>query len=138
MGLRSLRCLICSTQLLVSYVCKLERRQPQGQQCTTVPTRHPNTIRSATLSRLYLVDKSGSISGIQHGALSLRFFSYSQYEPCPRLTPMLLPLPTFNLLSTPPWTHMRGKQKATYSLIPLPPSYSPATRPPPSCLSSKS
>jgi hypothetical protein len=70
MGLRSLRCLIRSTQLLVSYVCKLERRQPQGQQCTTVPTRHPSTIRSATLSCLYLVDISGSISGIQHGALS--------------------------------------------------------------------
>ena len=59
-------------------------------------------------------------------------------RPCPRLIPMLLPFPTFNPSSMPPWTRMRRKQKATYSLIPLPPRYSPATRPPPFCLSFKS
>ena len=73
----------------------------------------------------------GSISGIQYGALSLRLFSHSQHEPCPRLTLVLLPLPTFNPSSPPPWTRMRRKQKTTFSPIPLPPSYSPATRPPP-------
>jgi hypothetical protein len=57
----------------------------------------------------------------------------TQYEPCPILTPAAPPL-TFNRFSMLPWMRMRRRQKASSSLILLPPSYSPATRPLPSYL----
>jgi len=60
------------------------------------------------------------------------------HEPCPRPTPPLLPHPpAFNRFLMPPCRHIRRRQNATFSRIPLPPSYSPATLPLPSCLSSK-
>ena len=62
---------------------------------------------------------------------------FSQREPCPRLIPPLPLLPTFNRLSMPLWRHMRRRRNSSFSRIPLPPSYSPATPPPPSYLSFK-
>ena len=66
-------------------------------------------------------------------------FSPSQHKPCPRFPPMLPPPPppTFNRSSMPPWMRMKTKQKQSFSHIPLPPSYSPATRRPPFCRSFK-
>jgi hypothetical protein len=64
--------------------------------------------------------------------------SHSQHRPCPKLTLSLPPPPpTFNRSLMPPWSRMRGRQKTSFSLIPLPPSYSPATHPPPLYLSFK-
>ena len=62
----------------------------------------------------------------------------SQHDPCPRLSPPLpLHLPTFNRLSMPLWRHMKRRRNANFSHIPLPPSYRPATPPPPSYQSFK-
>lgn len=64
-------------------------------------------------------------------------FSPSQHELCPRATPTLHPLPTSNPFSMPPWRRMRRRQNTSFSLTPSPPSFSPAIRPPPFYLSSK-
>ena len=65
--------------------------------------------------------------------------SSPQHELCPRLTLTLAlpPLPTFNQSSRLPWRHMRRGRKQSFSIIPSPPGYSPATLPPPSYLSFK-
>jgi hypothetical protein len=62
--------------------------------------------------------------------------SCPHHEPCLtlRLTPALPPLPTSNWSSMLPWRHIRRRRNAIFSPIPLPPSYSPATPPPPSYL----
>ena len=99
---------------------------------------------SAPCHRLHTVSRRRSISvtirGTEHEAAALPLchspasFSPSQHwhKPCPRFPPMLLPhLPTFNRSSMPPWTHMRRRQKTSFSPLPSPPSYSPATHPPP-------
>jgi hypothetical protein len=56
----------------------------------------------------------------------------SQHESCPRFSPPLPPLPTFNQFSISPWRHMRRRRNAIFSHIPLPPGCSPATPQPPS------
>jgi hypothetical protein len=62
----------------------------------------------------------------------------SQHKSCPRFTPPLPPpLPTFNWFLMPHWRCMRRRRNAIFSRIHLPPSYSPATPPPPSYLSFK-
>ena len=65
--------------------------------------------------------------------------SCPHHEPCLilRLTPAHPPLPTFDRYSMQPWRHTRRRRNAIFSPIPLPPSYSPATPPPPSYLSFK-
>ena len=57
--------------------------------------------------------------------------------PCLRLSRLLPPHPASNRSLMLPWRHMRRRQNASFSLIHLPPKYSPATRPPPSYLSFK-
>ena len=75
----------------------------------------------------YRSDKCGSALSLQF----TNFFSPSHPKPCPRFLPILPPLlPTFTRSSMPLWTRMRRRQKASFSHIPLPPSYSPATHPP--------
>ena len=92
----------------------------------------------------YVSGRSSSISRHQRtrGApLLLSATHYSnhflcfQHESWPRFTPLLpprpLPRPTFNLSSMLPSRHMRKRQSASFSLILLPPSCSPATPPSP-------
>jgi hypothetical protein len=91
----------------------------------------------------YVSGRSSSISRHQRtrGATLLSTTHYSnlffcfQHESWPRFTPLLpprpLPRPTFNLSSMLPSRHMRKRQSASFSLILLPPSCSPATPPSP-------
>ena len=65
-------------------------------------------------------------------------FLSCQHESCPTSTPPLLHHPpAFNRFLMPHCRNIRRRQNATFSHIPLPPNYSPATPPPPSCPSSK-
>ena len=91
---------------------------------------------------------SVTISETEHEAVVLSLSAIHQpllapqRKPCPRITPTLpLPLPplppTFNRSSILPWTRTRRRQKPSFSLIPLPPNYSPVIRPQPFCRSFK-
>ena len=112
--------------------------RPLADQTSAPPAMGANCQRCQRMSAGARRSISVTISGTEHKAAALPLchspssFSPSQHKPCPRFPPTLSPpLPTFNRSSMPPWTRMRRRQKPSFSHIPLPPSYSPATRPPP-------
>ena len=95
--------------------------------------------RSSCLVRIHI----GHHQRIEHEAALLPLSATHQslqHDQCPKVNPALprlAPRLAFNRSSMPLWTNMRKRQKQSFSLIPLPPSCSPATLPPPSYLSFK-
>jgi hypothetical protein len=112
---------------------------PQGPQTAHVSGRYVATYRSPTHHQWHRTQ--GRRPQCALFLLSTTFFSAfspSQHKPCHRSATALPPRPpNFNRSSMTPWMCMRRKQKTSFSHIPLPPSYSPATRPLPFYLSLK-